>query len=236
MSRLAAASSASSPTHRVARPTASKTGWTAALASAVPGRQHEELSLLGGLPGAEHGSVDEQQPVPMRQLDERALLDADRGHLRPHLPGAQTVLGLLQHVAHVVAVAEHRDDHIGTADGVGRIGGEHGSGLGQRPRLLGGAVPDPEREPGGEDVVSHSGTHDARTEECDGGLISHASRLGAGATDRRCSDRAPRSRSYDAVRALVAQGIEHRFPKPCVAGSNPAGGTVRDLLHSEAPS
>jgi hypothetical protein len=27
--------------------------------------------------------------------------------------------------------------------------------------------------------------------------------------------------------ALVAQGIEHRFPKPCVAGSNPAGGTTR---------
>ncbi len=26
--------------------------------------------------------------------------------------------------------------------------------------------------------------------------------------------------------ALIAQGIEHRFPKPCVAGSNPAGGTV----------
>ena len=25
--------------------------------------------------------------------------------------------------------------------------------------------------------------------------------------------------------ALVAQGIEHRFPKPCVAGSNPAEGT-----------
>jgi hypothetical protein len=29
-------------------------------------------------------------------------------------------------------------------------------------------------------------------------------------------------------RALVAQGIEHRFPKPCVAGSNPAGGTRSD--------
>jgi hypothetical protein len=28
--------------------------------------------------------------------------------------------------------------------------------------------------------------------------------------------------------ALVAQGIEHRFPKPCVAGSNPAGGTPSD--------
>jgi hypothetical protein len=27
------------------------------------------------------------------------------------------------------------------------------------------------------------------------------------------------------VRAPVAQGIERRFPKPCVAGSNPAGGT-----------
>ena len=30
--------------------------------------------------------------------------------------------------------------------------------------------------------------------------------------------------------ALVAQGIEHRFPKPCVAGSNPAGGTVPEQL------
>jgi hypothetical protein len=29
--------------------------------------------------------------------------------------------------------------------------------------------------------------------------------------------------------ALIAQGIEHRFPKPCVAGSNPAGGTTSDL-------
>jgi hypothetical protein len=28
--------------------------------------------------------------------------------------------------------------------------------------------------------------------------------------------------------ALVAQGIEHRFPKPGVAGSNPAGGTERE--------
>ncbi len=28
------------------------------------------------------------------------------------------------------------------------------------------------------------------------------------------------------ARALVAQGIEQRFPKPCVAGSNPAGGTL----------
>src|SRR5690348_8493417 len=26
--------------------------------------------------------------------------------------------------------------------------------------------------------------------------------------------------------ALVAQGIEHRFPKPCVAGSNPAEGAT----------
>lgn len=29
------------------------------------------------------------------------------------------------------------------------------------------------------------------------------------------------------ARAPVAQGIEHRFPKPCVAGSNPAGGTSK---------
>ena len=29
------------------------------------------------------------------------------------------------------------------------------------------------------------------------------------------------------VFALVAQGIEHRFPKPGVAGSNPAGGTFQ---------
>jgi hypothetical protein len=35
--------------------------------------------------------------------------------------------------------------------------------------------------------------------------------------------------------ALVAQGIERRFPKPCVAGSNPAEGAkvlVRRLMHA----
>ena len=37
----------------------------------------------------------------------------------------------------------------------------------------------------------------------------------------------------DRSSALVAQGIEHRFPKPCVAGSNPAGGTI---THQEKPS
>ena len=28
--------------------------------------------------------------------------------------------------------------------------------------------------------------------------------------------------------APVAQGIEHRIPNPCAAGSNPAGGTIND--------
>ena len=32
--------------------------------------------------------------------------------------------------------------------------------------------------------------------------------------------------------APVAQGIEHRFPKPCVAGSNPAGGAILVLFGS----
>src|SRR5256885_9531263 len=30
--------------------------------------------------------------------------------------------------------------------------------------------------------------------------------------------------------APVAQGIERRFPKPCVAGSNPAGGATKSLV------
>jgi hypothetical protein len=30
--------------------------------------------------------------------------------------------------------------------------------------------------------------------------------------------------------APVAQGIERRFPKPCVAGSNPAGGATNELV------
>ncbi len=38
------------------------------------------------------------------------------------------------------------------------------------------------------------------------------------------------SSTFRAGPALVAQGIEHRFPKPCVAGSNPAGGTAKVLL------
>ena len=36
---------------------------------------------------------------------------------------------------------------------------------------------------------------------------------------------APHLRPIGSPRAPVAQGIERRFPKPCVAGSNPAGGT-----------
>src|SRR6186997_1469742 len=35
--------------------------------------------------------------------------------------------------------------------------------------------------------------------------------------------------------ALVAQGIERRFPKPCVAGSNPAEGAA-DLLSAVRPA
>src|SRR5262245_48259430 len=31
---------------------------------------------------------------------------------------------------------------------------------------------------------------------------------------------------FIAGQALVAQGIEQRFPKPCAAGSNPAGGAL----------
>src|SRR4051794_12864924 len=34
------------------------------------------------------------------------------------------------------------------------------------------------------------------------------------------------SEGFQPCSALVAQGIERRFPKPCVAGSNPAGGTI----------
>src|SRR5262245_36107678 len=36
--------------------------------------------------------------------------------------------------------------------------------------------------------------------------------------------------------APVAQGIEHRFPKPVVAGSNPAGGTERNSHNSKSLS
>ncbi len=35
------------------------------------------------------------------------------------------------------------------------------------------------------------------------------------------------SATFSASPALVAQGIEHWFPKPCAAGSNPAEGTGR---------
>src|SRR5258708_7008185 len=34
-------------------------------------------------------------------------------------------------------------------------------------------------------------------------------------------------RTASSIVAPVAQGIEHRFPKPRVAGSNPAGGSFR---------
>lgn len=43
---------------------------------------------------------------------------------------------------------------------------------------------------------------------------------------------------YNILRTLlapVAQGIEHRFPKPCVAGSNPAGGVNRYSVEEWEP-
>ena len=40
------------------------------------------------------------------------------------------------------------------------------------------------------------------------------------------------SRSGVDPHAPVAQGIEHRFPKPGVAGSNPAGGTAEKIVES----
>jgi hypothetical protein len=45
---------------------------------------------------------------------------------------------------------------------------------------------------------------------------------------RRCSPATAGNRRQVTLgsRALVAQGIEHRFPKPCVASSNLAGGTL----------
>jgi hypothetical protein len=37
--------------------------------------------------------------------------------------------------------------------------------------------------------------------------------------------------TYCEQHARVAQGIEQRFPKPCVAGSNPAVGTYETAVH-----
>src|SRR5829696_2586552 len=48
-----------------------------------------------------------------------------------------------------------------------------------------------------------------------GGMLTAPGRMG--------SPYLPRS-------APVAQGIEQRFPKPCVAGSNPAGGAAKMLV------
>jgi hypothetical protein len=42
--------------------------------------------------------------------------------------------------------------------------------------------------------------------------------------------------SFNAGQALVAQGIEQRFPKPCAAGSNPAGGTVHTSQNTRLAS
>ena len=57
--------------------------------------------------------------------------------------------------------------------------------------------------------------------------LSSALRLGlALAHIRSVGGGAPYLSPIGSPRAPVAQGIERRFPKPCVAGSNPAGGTL----------
>jgi hypothetical protein len=65
---------------------------------------------------------------------------------------------------------------------------------------------------------------------------ANPSRTGTGerlTCSTRAEEELPRHAARIDRQALVAQGIEHRFPKPCVAGSNPAGGTkVRALPKS----
>ncbi len=41
--------------------------------------------------------------------------------------------------------------------------------------------------------------------------------------------------AFRAIPALVAQWIERRFPKPCVAGSIPAGGAQAKNLPTDGP-
>ena len=46
------------------------------------------------------------------------------------------------------------------------------------------------------------------------------------------STRAGFSATFSTPPAPVAQGIERRFPKPCVVGSNPAGGTTKHQVRA----
>jgi hypothetical protein len=71
--------------------------------------------------------------------------------------------------------------------------------------------------------VAQQGPHPRRSMKPAVGALRHLdypslSRSGPGRTSEVTA-------GFQPCAALVAQGIERRFPKPCVAGSNPAGGT-----------
>ena len=153
-------------------------------------RENEERALLGGLLRAEHGRVDELQPVLLGEL--RAApraLDADRAHLQPDGTVAgdagERPVRPLHDVEYSIGVAEHREDHGCASDRLGRRVAQHDPVVLQRPRLGRGAVPGAHLDAGTRDVAGHRQSHGAAGSENGDGVRRHGARIPGAVSGKR---------------------------------------------------
>lgn len=98
--------------------------------------EHDGLALFGELLGAQHRRVDEATAVLAGELGETlGASETDRAGLRPDRMLRRRGQRPLHDLRHRIDVEEHRDHHVRPGHRLGRICGDLGAVIGQRPAL-----------------------------------------------------------------------------------------------------
>jgi hypothetical protein len=137
------------------------------------GGEHDQLSLLGRLPGSEDGRVDVGDAVLGRHLRQtRALLHSERTRLDPHTAFAERrEHAFPDSVLDGDGIREHGDHELRPLGSLSGTRSYRRAVSCERVCLLRRAVPDAHLHPCREQIARHRGAHDAGSEYGDGGVL-----------------------------------------------------------------
>ena len=131
------------------------------------GGEHDQLALLGRLPGPGDGRVDERDACLLRAPGQAVGgVEADRAHLGEHR-AVHRPERLLGHRLDGRRVGEHRHHHVGARHRLGDAAGDRDAVLRERLGLLARAVPRAHLVAGGGEVARHRRAHDPGAEDGD---------------------------------------------------------------------
>ena len=132
-----------------------------------PGGEHDQLALLGRLPGPRDRRVDERDAgVRARARQAVGGGEPDRAHLGEHR-AVQRAERLLGHRLDGARVGQHRHHHVGARDRLGHAAGDGDAVLRERLGLLARAVPGAHLVAGGGEVARHRRAHDPGAQDGD---------------------------------------------------------------------